>query len=81
MPKLRRLSGDDLIRILSRFGFHPISQRGSHVKVRRTLPGGTHQTLTVVLHDELDKGTTRAIYRQALRFIAELDLQPYFYSE
>jgi len=37
--------------------------------------------LTVVLHDELDKGTTRAIYRQALRFIAELDLQPYFYSE
>jgi len=81
MPKLRRLSGDDLIRILSRFGFHPISQRGSHVKVRRTLPGGTHQTLTVVLHDELDKGTTRAIYRQALRLIAELDLQPYFYSE
>jgi predicted RNA binding protein YcfA (HicA-like mRNA interferase family) len=81
MPKLRRLSGDDLLRILSRFGFHPISQRGSHVKVRRTLPGGTHQTLTVVLHDELDKGTTRAIYRQALRFIAELDLQPYFYSE
>jgi predicted RNA binding protein YcfA (HicA-like mRNA interferase family) len=81
MPKLRRLSGDDLLRILSRFGFHPISQRGSHVKVRRTLPGGIHQTLTVALHDELDKGTTRAIYRQALRFIAELDLQPYFYSE
>jgi predicted RNA binding protein YcfA (HicA-like mRNA interferase family) len=59
MPKLRRLSGNDLLRILSRFGFHPISQRGSHVKVRRTLPGGTHQTLTVVLHDELDKGTSR----------------------
>jgi predicted RNA binding protein YcfA (HicA-like mRNA interferase family) len=55
MPKLRRLSGNDLLRILSRFGFHPISQRGSHVKVRRSLPSGTHQTLTVVLHDELDK--------------------------
>jgi predicted RNA binding protein YcfA (HicA-like mRNA interferase family) len=81
MPKLRRLSGNDLLRILSRFGFQPISQRGSHVKVRRTLPGGTNQTLTVVIHDELDKGTTRAIYRQALRFIAEPDLQPYFYSE
>ena len=81
MPKLRRLSGNDLLRILSHFGFHPISQRGSHVKVRRTLPGGTHQTLTVVLHDELDKGTTRAIYRQALRFIPESGLQPYFYSE
>jgi hypothetical protein len=46
-----------------------------------TLPGGTHQTLTVVLHDELDKGTARAIYRQCLRFIAEPELKPYFYSE
>jgi predicted RNA binding protein YcfA (HicA-like mRNA interferase family) len=81
MRKLRRLSGNDVLRILSRFVFQPISQRGSHIKVRRTLPGGTQQTLTVVLHDELDKGTARAIYRQALRFIAEQDLQPYFYSE
>jgi predicted RNA binding protein YcfA (HicA-like mRNA interferase family) len=80
MPKLRRLSGNDLIRIFSRFGFQPISQRGSHVK-RRAVPGGKHQTLTVVLHSESDKGTARAIYRQALRFIAESELAPHFYSE
>jgi predicted RNA binding protein YcfA (HicA-like mRNA interferase family) len=81
MPKLKRLSGDDLLRTFSRFGFQPVSQRGSHIKLRRTLPGGARQTLTIVLHDELDKGTTRAIYRQALRFIAEPELEPYFYSD
>lgn len=45
------------------------------------MPGGTRQTLTIVLHDELDTGTARAIYRQALHFIAEPDLKPYFYSD
>ncbi len=34
MPKLRRLSGDDVIRILERFGFTVQTQRGSHVKMR-----------------------------------------------
>src|SRR5712692_2416138 len=33
------------------FGFHATSQRGSHVKLRRVLPPGARQTLTVVLHD------------------------------
>lgn len=81
MPKLRTLSGDDLLRILAGFGFRPFSQRGSHVKLRRVLPDGAKQTLTIVLHDELDKGTLRAIYRQALRFISEENLQPHFYTE
>jgi hypothetical protein len=44
------------------------------------LPNGTRQILTVVLHDEGDKGTLRAIYRQALRFIDEAVLEPQFYT-
>ena len=81
MPKLRALSGHDLLRIFAGFGFHPASQRGSHVKLRRILLGGTRQTLTIVLHDEVDKGTLRAIFRQALRYIDEAELRPHFYSE
>ncbi len=81
MPKLRTLSGEDLVRIFSTFGFHLLSQRGSHVKRRRVPPEGTHQTLTIVLHDEIDKGTLRAIYRQGLRFIAEAELRPHFYTD
>ena len=81
MPKLRTLSGRDLVQIFSTFRFQPISQRGSHVKLRRVLPGGTKQTLTIVLHHELDKGTLRAIYRDGLQFISEPELRPHFYTE
>ena len=81
MPKLRTLSGQDLLRIFAGFGFNHFSQRGSHVKLRRVLPAGSQQTLTIVLHDEVDKGTLRAIYRQALRFITEGELRPHFYTD
>ena len=81
MPRLRRLSGLDVIAILGRFGFAVAAQRGSHVKLRRTLDDGRLQTLTVPAHTELDSGTCRAIMRQASRFIPESDLRPYFYAD
>ncbi|MEK7445645.1 MAG: type II toxin-antitoxin system HicA family toxin [candidate division NC10 bacterium] len=40
MPKLRRLSGAEIIAILGGFGFTVHSQRGSHVKLRRVSPDG-----------------------------------------
>ena len=81
MSKLRTLSGKDLLRIFADLGFRQISQKGSHIKLRRTLPSGTRQTLTIVNHAEVDRGTLAAIYRQALRFIPEGDLKPHFYSD
>jgi predicted RNA binding protein YcfA (HicA-like mRNA interferase family) len=81
MSKLRTLSGKDLLRILAGFGFRPFSQRGSHIKLRRILPSGIRQTLTIVNHVEVDRGTLHAIYRQALRFIAENELHPHFYFD
>jgi predicted RNA binding protein YcfA (HicA-like mRNA interferase family) len=81
MPKLRTLSGNDLYRIFAGFGFRLHSQRGSHIKLRRTLASGVHQTLTIVLHAEVDRGTLHAIYRQALRFIPESNLRPHFYTD
>jgi len=80
MPKLKVLSGKQVVKILSRFGFKVISQRGSHIKLRRILENGTKQTLTIPLHQELDRGTLRAIYRQALKYIPEEKLKPYFYG-
>ena len=79
MPKLRVLSGREVIKILSKFGFEVVSQKGSHVKLKRVLPDETKQTLTVPLHEELDKGTLKAIIRQASRYIPEEDLKQYFY--
>ena len=80
MPKLRSLGGEDVLKIFFQFGFKIASQKGSHVKLRRILPEGTKQSLTIPLHKELDRGTLRAIYRQALRYILEDEIKPYFYS-
>ena len=80
MPgKLRRLSGKQVISILGLFGFAEVSQRGSHVKLVRTV-GTSRQVLVIPLHKELDRGTLKAIFRQASRFIRESELGPHFYS-
>jgi predicted RNA binding protein YcfA (HicA-like mRNA interferase family) len=79
-PRLRRLSGRDVVAILGQFGFAVLSQRGSHVKLRRTGTGGEKQTLTIPLHDELDAGTLTAIMRQASRYVSEEQLKPHFYA-
>lgn len=74
MPKLSDFP-EGTLPILAQFGFQQINQRGSHAKLRRVLPGNLRQTLTIPVHDELDTGTLRAIYRQALRFIPENELK------
>ena len=79
-PKLKRLSGKEVLSILSKFGFSIQSQRGSHIKLRRILNSGEKQSLTIVMHDELDVETLRAIIRQASRFIPEDQLKKEFYS-
>lgn len=81
MPKLRRLSGDEVISILERFGFSLVSHRGTHAKLRRITATGARETLTIPRHKELDTGTLHAIYRQAGRYIPQEQLYPFFYSD
>jgi len=81
MPKLRVLSGPQVLKILRELGFQPFSQRGSHIKVRRVLDSGQIQSLTVPNHDEIDRGTLHAIFRQASRFILEADLRSKFFTD
>lgn len=80
MPKLKRLSGKEVVAILKRFHFEIETQKGSHLKLRRLLASGECQTLTIPNHAELDTGTCRAILRQASRYIPYEELYPYFYS-
>lgn len=81
MPKLKRLSGNELVAVFARFGFTVLAQRGSHVKLRHKGPAGGFQTLTIPQHRELDPGTLRAIFRQASRFIPEDQLRPHLYTD
>ncbi|MBI3627647.1 MAG: type II toxin-antitoxin system HicA family toxin [Candidatus Sungbacteria bacterium] len=81
MPKLRILSGHDVVAILEGLGFSVVAQKGSHVKLRRTVEGGTKQSLTIPLHAEMDKWTLKAIYTQASRYIPETELREHFYTK
>jgi predicted RNA binding protein YcfA (HicA-like mRNA interferase family) len=81
MTRLRTLSGREVLRALGSFGFEVESVKGSHAKLRRVLTNGIRQTLTVPLHTELDRGTLRAIFRQALQYIPEADLRPWFFHQ
>ena len=81
MPRLKRLSGQQVIDILAGFGFFIHSQRGSHVKLKRISTAGATQTLTVPRHHQMDLGTIQAIFRQACRFIPEDQLRAEFFID
>lgn len=79
MPKLKRLSGADIIKILGKFGFRIHSQRGSHIKLRRVTIVGK-ETLTIPNHTQLDTGTCHSIFIQASQYLPESELYSYFYD-
>ncbi|MGH9319693.1 MAG: type II toxin-antitoxin system HicA family toxin [Vicinamibacteria bacterium] len=82
MPlRLKRLSAREVLSAIGSFGFEVVRTRGSHAKLRRAAEGGSREILTVPLHKDLDPGTLRAIYRQALRFVPESELRSWFYDE
>jgi len=63
VEKLPRISGKELIKILSKQGFKLIRQKGSHViMIKET--SERKITTVVPLHKEIDKGTLLEIIRQ-----------------
>ena len=62
MSKLPVISGRQLVRVLEQLGFAFDRQRGSHMMLFRVDPP---TTLSVPDHRELDRGTLRALLRQA----------------
>ena len=65
MPKLRKVSGNKLLKILcNKFGFKVIRQRGSHVMIIKE--GKLEKFGTVIpMHQELKIGTLKGILKQA----------------
>ena len=64
MPKLPRMSGCELIRLLELFGFIQIRQKGSHIILKKKAKDGEIGTV-VPDHKELAEGTMRGILKQA----------------
>ncbi len=62
MSKLPQVSGQELVRALEKAGFAVRRQHGSHIVMRRDDP---YAQTVVPNHRQLDRGTLRAILRQA----------------
>jgi predicted RNA binding protein YcfA (HicA-like mRNA interferase family) len=59
MAELPIISGDECVRLLAKFGYAVIRQKGSHVRLVCT----GRAPVTVPLHSELARGTLRSILR------------------
>ena len=59
-PRLPQASGRDVIQLLERLGYEFVRQRGSHVRLRKVTPAGTHY-ITVPAHRTIAKGTLNSI--------------------
>ena len=64
VQKLPRVSGGDVIKILTKIGFTIARQKGSHVILKKETSEGIRTTV-VPLHSEIDRGTLLEILRQA----------------
>ncbi len=82
MPKLRRLSGAEVIAILEGFGFEVVRVKGSHHRLKLVRDDVTGYT-TVPVHGRqaLPTGTLRAIVRQVSPYVSEEDLLRSFYTD
>ncbi|MHC1610300.1 MAG: type II toxin-antitoxin system HicA family toxin [Candidatus Methanospirareceae archaeon] len=60
MPKLPVISGDKLIKLLTKLGYEIVRQKGSHVRLRKKTEIGEHN-ITVPKHREIAKGTLNDI--------------------
>jgi predicted RNA binding protein YcfA (HicA-like mRNA interferase family) len=63
MPK--RHSSEDIIKILNRNGFVHVSQKGSHIKMRRIIKGETHTVIIPAGRREIPTGTFLSIVSQS----------------
>ncbi|KXS43401.1 MAG: hypothetical protein AWU59_1143 [Methanolobus sp. T82-4] len=64
MTKLPVLSAHEVIKVLGSAGFQVVSQKGSHIKMKKKDKYGT-SVVIIPNHDEIATGTLRSIIRQS----------------
>ncbi len=71
MSELPRISGREVVQALKKMGYEPDRQRGSHMTLRQT--DAPHRRVTVPDHQEVAKGTLRAIIREVGLTVEEFE--------
>lgn len=80
MPRLRELSGEQVLDILMDFGYLVAAQDGRHLKLKKMTGRGEAKTLTFPMMKDLDKLTLTAIYHEASQYVPEDRLRARFYE-
>ena len=80
MPNLKRLSGREIVKELELLGFSVVRQKGSHIRLSRVNINET-QNISIPNHDELDRGTEKAIIRTLKPFLTLEEINNIFYTE
>jgi len=62
--KLPVISGKEALKALERAGFVVVRQRGSHVRIKKVTSESVIK-ITIPIHGTLDRGTLKAIVRNA----------------
>ena len=62
-PRLPRVSGSDVARLLESLGYRFMRQRGSHARYALNTAVGTHK-VTIPMHHTIAKGTLSDILNQ-----------------
>ncbi len=73
--RLPQISGKELIKILNKFGFVVVRQRGSHVRLEKITLEEVIR-ITVPVHNQLKRGTLNQIIKDCR--INEEELEKYF---
>lgn len=71
MSRLPVISGQEMVRALSKIGFTIVGRKGSHVRLKRRRD---KEILIVIvpMHHELAKGTLKSVLRQANLTVEDL---------
>ena len=64
----RDLSGHRLAALLNRFGYEPIRQTGSHIRLVSTRQGAEHR-ITIPAHRAVSVGTLSAILTEVAEYL------------
>lgn len=68
-PRLPRdVSGEDFVRLLRPYGFRPVRQHGSHIRLTAVIDG-VERHVTVPRHSGLRVGTLSSIVQQVAGYL------------
>ena len=67
----RNTSGEELAKLLDRYGYHISRQTGSHIRLTSTLKGAEHN-ITIPRHKPLKVGTLSSILNDVANYL-EID--------